>query len=586
MRSYGLLTWLFLAVMACSGGGGDAGASGASSGGAGGGRSGSGGGGSGGGGAGGQGGTPLGGGGGDSIPMEQDCFGENNCVGTRSCTGAGNESCTACVCNGNVFAPAWTVAGPDFAWDMAGAPDGSVYFLLGREPWVEHYAGADGAMIPFSARSTLDWASQITIGGDGSVYVAGDGMFGGDTTTVQVQQLDPSGELIATARWPGSEEATFAGLLTASDGSVLVAARQIDGQDLFAGVALKIAHVEGEQITEIAGPFGLSDFTFTEDDASPSNYETVLCAAGGPGDFVIGGGSSDFDTWLGFIADGSAAGAILVADSFAEPSLSEVSWDRAGGWYWGYGTGWTNTLSGIGTFSHHVFRANADGTAQWSKYYTKERRDRALSDAVMRATSIVGLDDSVVVVLGTLQGLESLEPTATLSRFGRDGALLSTLSFQGAVRAVRTGERNVALWSETELALVTFDPVQIELLADGAECTNAEVCEGGLCCLGVAGGPGVCASAGCAVGSKCSEAIACVQSDCLVVATETEGYCAPACAASTECPAQQFCVEGHCQASCSETEQCAPYAGTQCLDAMNAENQLVTICTEPIPDAG
>lgn len=582
MRSYVSLAWLLVSVsVACGGGDGGGGAGEDSSGGiGGGGRSGSGGS----SGIGGQGGQPpFSGVGGIVVPVDERCIGEGNCVGTQSCTG---DDCTACACSANELAPIWTVTGPDYIWDMAGAPDGSVYLLLGREPWVQHHAAQDGATLPFSSRATLDWASEITVGSDGSVYVAGEGTFGGTTKTVQVQQLDSNGELIATARWPGELGATFAGIVTAPDGTVFIAAHALAAEDDIFNVSdLMIARLSGEELVDLVGPFEELDFAFG-DDANPNIYDARLRAAGADGSFVLGGVSDDYDTWLGFIAGGSAVGGILVAGSLSDATLSEVTPDGAGGWYWGYGTGWTNSLSGIGSFNHHVFRASADGTEQWSKHYRKERQDRSLSDGIMRGTSVVGLDDSVVFALGSLQGLEGTESLAPVSRFGRDGALLNTVQFSGAVRAVATGERSVVLKSAMQIALVTFPPFELEQLADGAACTNAEVCDGGLCCLGVGGGPGTCASEGCGAGSLCSDAIACVASDCLIAATETQGYCAPPCTASAECPPQQFCAGGHCHASCSESEQCTD-PGTQCLDAMNAEDQLVTVCVAPdAADAG
>jgi hypothetical protein len=235
--------------------------------------------------------------------------------------------------------------------------------LLGRDPWVLHYAAADGAMLPFTARATLDWAWQIAVGGDGSVYVGGHGMFGGSVRTVQVQQFDPSGELIATARWPGTDGARFAGITTAADGSVRVAVQAasnvpvIEGGTLFFP-GLSVHRVNGAELVDPLGPFLMHEFGFGAD-TSTSILDAHELAFGDTGDLVFGGESSDYDTWLGFVSDGTIAGGLNVADSFADAHLGGVAPDGAGGWYWGYGSGWTNAISGLGAFRFELHRSTA-----------------------------------------------------------------------------------------------------------------------------------------------------------------------------------------------------------------------------------
>lgn len=518
----------------------------------------------------------------DLSSWEEDCLGDNDCAGVRSCT---MLECEACQCD-NTLTSDWTAAlGSDVsARHIAGAPDGSVYVLLTQEPWVARYAAVDGATLPFNVRSTLDWARQIAVGGDGSVYVGGSDTFGGSVETVQVQQLSPEGELLASARWPNDREATFRGMTTAADGtvhvSVLALAEMLDPLVPFPG--LSVVRVDGDALVDPIGPFFVSEFSIESDD-SQSPLDVRCLAVEDAGDLVFGADSSDNDTWLGFVAEGDAAGGTHVASGFDTAQLGGIASDGAGGWYWASGEGWTNQQSGFGRFDFRLVRTGPDGTAQWSKYFEKNPSDRSQGEFYLRSTCLVGLDDSVVLAVATNEGLEGDEPLALVSQFGRDGSLVRTASIAATMLCTRAGAHSIVLLSSSGvLSHVTFPAVEIELQADQPECTNTEVCEGGLCCRSIDDGSAVCASNGCSVGSLCSASIACVDSECLISAGESDGYCAQTCTATSECPGQAFCANGHCHASCTNSDQCqAP--GTQCVDVMNAETQLVSICTEPLP---
>ena len=437
--------------------------------------------------------------------------------------------------------------------------EGNAYLLLSTAPWLVK-ASRDTSIEGISIRGNLNWASNLLVARDGTLYVGGVALFDGSTPELQIQHLSASGELIETAQMPGVRH--FVGLSQGADGVI----RAVVGSD-----APSLVRLDGSAfVTESSPP--VKPWSVPSDSSARGFVATSATnwAVAGAGD----------SAWLSI----NGAPPIFLG-GLSTTSLGGLASDGADGWYIAWADGWRGT-AGQGFYTE-LTRFTQGGEVLWRRAATFDPNPRDEGDYLYRTTTLVPLTDSVVF---TQSYITDPERDAYATRYASDGTRLDSVkNIEPVMLAAPAGPNTAVLFSSHRLWWVTFPKATVKLRAEGDECTAGEFCESGRCCLSNGAAAGYCSSEACVFGSKCLTADDCADGVCLrsQQAPTTEGFCTSSCSRSADCPDDTFCVGSLCLSACSGADCTLP--NTTCSSKDNAEDIAVWVCSlkpsdAPLPD--
>jgi hypothetical protein len=470
------------------------------------------------------------------------------------------------------------------------APDGSVVVRLSAAPWLVRHE-ADGKPSVLSVDIALDWVTQFVTGDDGSLYLAGTVDVPDAPRAVRIVHLSPSGTTLGSALWglprevgaEGQDEAAQLGGLARDDaGTIWAVATAEFGR--FVGVVdsdLQLqARVEVPQLVD--------ELDQPRDVVAPARL-----AFAAEGQYLLQGGSRAL--WVqrgdGLLADRGG----WWLEQAANPSEDAV---HAGGvlhapssgWFVAVGTGFTDTDAGGGFYHRGVVRLSEDGRRVWGNGDYFEPQTAPVDQAELRHVSLALLDDSVLLATllpnGTPRNADDISlspahPLATVIRYSQRGEYAAALEL-GAVLDVKTVAPEAALFLEPDdlgyrLQRFDFEPLELLPLDAGAPCSVPSDCASSACCASATGlFPVTCSARGqCSLGAYCEQGDRTCDGTCVDgELPATQGYCAPACVTSDDCPTRSACVNGSCSPTCQTDADC-PYRGAHCLP-MGAELVCVT----------
>jgi hypothetical protein len=453
---------------------------------------------------------------------------------------------------------------------------GNSYVHLSSEPWIIRYTPTGEAQ-PLSIRSDLSFARDVVVQADGSLLVAGAMTTSDARSTVLLERLSATGELLASVTLPAAAapaQAGFSGLARAPGGSVYIAAVETLAGDYFDAEFHVYAVAQ-------SGSVGAVPIVNTSNIA----FLPVYLAADDSGAFTYSGSYNDV------VEVQIAQQYYELVDSFTTGHLGSMISDGRGGWFISTGAGWTNAVSNLGYYHHTLYRFDKSGQELWR---IGDGFDPLIwvGDTIFHQTSIALLADSVVITAPYGAFGADAGPEARIARYTLDGTLVRTFFLPGNSRgegpgyAAAIGPQAAAfLVTDTDtytLMRLDFDALVIAPSPAGSPCSENAACSSGVCCPPVGAGLGVCSSGStCDAGTRCESDAICGALACYKPTSGTSGACVPRCQTTNDCAGSTFCVASVCLDSCAGAGSTCAVSDMSCAAKTNMESVSVWVCAYP-----